>query len=129
MGVLRTDFNPLERNSINIMNRISSQEAMRIQSGLNAFNSQSEVSTLLGDNVRGISLWEAAENDNFYSRGGLTENNNVSSPSFVFSPNITVTVNGGSPEAEQEYKQMTEDLFEEMFAKFEERMQRVRFDD
>ena len=129
LGVLRTDFNPLERNSINIMNRISSQEAMRIQSGLNAFNSQSEVSTLLGDNVRGISLWEAAENDNFYSRGGLTENNNVSSPSFVFSPNITVTVNGGSPEAEQEYKQMTEDLFEEMFAKFEERMQRVRFDD
>ena len=129
LGVLRSDLEPLERNGINIMNRIGSQGAMQIQSGMNAFNAQSEVNNLLGDNVRGISLWEAAENDNFYSRGGSTEDNNVSSPSFVFSPNITVTVNGGSPETEQEYRQMTEDLFEEMFVKFEERMQRVRFDD
>ena len=118
LGLLSAGVTPQNQNSINMLTQIATQAIPQIPQAASSLFNQPD--------SNGISLREAVEND--YSFRGTTENNNKNSPQIVFSPNITVTVNGGSPEVEKEYRQMTEELFEEMFVKFQEKLQRVSFD-
>ena len=56
------------------------------------------------------------------SSGG---NNNIAP---VFAPNVSITVNGSEPEAEEKFRQIAGELFEDLFAQFQNRMQRLAFE-
>ena len=73
----------------------------------------------------GIPLWKAADETQGISFG--TSSNSTSTQA-VFSPSITITVNGGEQDTEQRYRDMFTEIFEDLYAQFQDRMQRVAFE-
>ena len=120
LGLLSSGTDSQNQNGINMLTQIMAQAIPQIPQAVSSFYQPES---------NGISLREAAENENYYSFRGATATNNKNSPQIVFSPNITVTVNGsGNAEPERQYRQITEEIFEDMFIKFQEKLQRVGFD-
>ena len=85
----------------------------------------SEAIIPLEDKSRGLPLWMAAGEELGFSFGGSSANNNMS---FSFNPTVNVTVNGGDPDSEAKFRRILSEMFEELFADFQERMQRVAFE-
>ena len=80
----------------------------------------------LEDHSRGIPLWLAAGEEMGMSFGASSGGNNNIAP--VFAPNVSITVNGSEPEAEEKFRQIAGELFEDLFAQFQNRMQRLAFE-
>lgn len=78
----------------------------------------------LEDRTRGIPLWKAAgEEMGVFPSGSASK-----SIAAVFSPNLNITVNGGGENAEQNFRQIVSEMFEDMFMEFQNKMQRVSFE-
>lgn len=78
----------------------------------------------LEDRTRGIPLWKAAgEEMGMFSTSSASKKLNA-----VFSPNLNITVNGGGENSEQNFRQIVSEMFEDMFMKFQNKMQRVSFE-
>ncbi|MBQ6973140.1 MAG: phage tail tape measure protein, partial [Synergistaceae bacterium] len=71
----------------------------------------------------GIPLWKAADETQ-----GISFGTSSTSTQAVFSPSITITVNGGEQDTEQRYRDMFTEIFEDLYAQFQDRMQRVAFE-
>ena len=79
----------------------------------------------LEDKSRGLPLWLAAGEEFGFSFGGSSANtNNIST---VFAPNVNITVNSGDPDSESKFRGILQEVFEDLFNDFQERMQRVSF--
>ena len=85
----------------------------------------SEAIIPLEDKSRGLPLWMAAGEELGFSFGGSSSNSNMS---FTFNPTVSVTVNGGESDSESKFRRILSEMFEDLFADFQERMQRVAFE-
>ena len=79
----------------------------------------------LEDKSRGLPLWMAAGEELGFSFGGSSASTNSISP--VFAPNVNITVSGGDGESESKFRGILQEVFEDLFNEFQERMQRVSF--
>ena len=77
------------------------------------------------DSPFGIPLWKAADETQGISFGTSTTSTSTQA---TFSPVINITVNGGEPDSEQRYRDMFTEIFEDLYAQFQDRMQRVAFE-
>lgn len=79
----------------------------------------------LEDKSRGLPLLMAAGEELGFSFGGSSASTNSISP--VFAPNVNITVSGGDGESESKFRGILQEVFEDLFNEFQERMQRVSF--
>ena len=79
----------------------------------------------LEDKSRGIPLWVAAGEEMGMPFSTSSTDNNIAP---VFAPNIYITVNGEEPDTGQRFRHIAEELFEDLFIEFQERMQRLVFE-
>ena len=79
----------------------------------------------LEDRARGIPLWKAAGEEMGFSFGTQRSEKTIAP---VFSPSVNITVNGGDTDTESKFRQILQDTFEDMFADFQNRLQRVAFE-
>ena len=79
----------------------------------------------LENRSRGIPLWQAAGEEMGVSFGNPQSSREISA---VFAPNLNLTVNGGEPDAEQKFRRIVSDMFEDLFAEFQSKIQRLAFE-
>lgn len=84
----------------------------------------SEAIIPLEDKSRGLPLWMAAGEELGISPA-MTASTNSISP--VFAPNVNITVSGADNDSETKFRGMLQEIFEDLFMDFQERMQRVSF--
>lgn len=77
----------------------------------------------LEDKARGIPLWKAAGEEMGLLFGNTTNNNDNRSNSVVLSPSFNITVNGGEQGIEQKFRQIIEDVLNNL----KNDMERVSF--
>ena len=86
----------------------------------------SEAIIPLEDSSRGIPLWMAAGEELGFSFGGRQSATKNIAP--VFAPNVNITVNGGDESTEGNLRRVLAEAFEDLFAEFQMKMQRVAFE-
>ena len=79
----------------------------------------------LENKARGIPLWQAAGEEMGVSFSNTQPSREIS---VSFSPNVSITVNGGEPDSEQKFRRILSDMFEDLFAEFQGKMQRLAFE-
>ena len=79
----------------------------------------------LENKARGIPLWQAAGEEMGVSFSNTQPSREIS---VSFAPNVSITVNGGEPDSEQKFRRIVSDMFEDLFAEFQGKMQRLAFE-
>ena len=77
------------------------------------------------DSPFGIPLWKAADETQGISFGNSSKSIVIS---YVSSPNVTITINGGDPDMEERVKRILDECFAEEVIKFQDNIQRMGFD-